>query len=69
MFNNKKFMNEMNKIIDEININKKFYYINNLYDKLFKNDKNIIKYKIKNGDKKIKIFGINSLIIIKIIAV
>ena len=42
---NKIVINEINKVIDEVNINKKFNNIINLYDKLFetdKTDKNII---------------------------
>ena len=54
---NKKVMSELDKITSESNINKKFYYINDLSDKLYREDKNTIKYKIKKGDTKVKIFG------------
>ena len=45
---NKKVINEMNQIINEIRIDKKINSIINLYNRFTENDANIIKYKINN---------------------
>ena len=56
---NKKLLNEIDKIIDEEQIDKKIINTINLFNKATEKNKtkNIIKYKIKKGDKKVKIFG------------
>ena len=54
---NKKISIEINKIIDEVQNDKKIINIINLYNKLIEKNKIIIKYKINNEDKKIKVFG------------
>ena len=54
---NKKVINEMNQIINEIRIDKKINNIINLYNRFTENEANIIKYKINNLEKKVKLFG------------
>ena len=54
---NKKLLNEIDKINDEVQNDKKINYIINLYNKLTGKNKKIIKYAIKIEKKKVKIFG------------
>ena len=54
---NIRIINEIDEIINEVEINKKVNNLVYLYYNIFNNNENIIKYKIKNGDEKIKIFG------------
>ena len=49
--------NEIDEIINEVIIHKKINNLINLYSKIFNDTNNIIKYKIKKGEEKIKIFG------------
>ena len=53
----KKLMNGITKIIEEGEIKSKINNIINIFQKSFENRENIIKYKTKNSDTYIKIFG------------
>ena len=58
-YNNKNILNDIIEIIEEPDDFKKINKIFELYNIIFNSDKNIMKYKIKAFDEKIKIFGTN----------
>jgi surface protein len=53
----KKIKDEINKVINEAQDDKKIINLINLHSNLFSNEENIMKYEIKNKNNKIKIFG------------
>jgi len=53
----KNIKNEINKVINEVQDDKKIINIINLHSNLFSNEENIMKYEIKNKAQKVKIFG------------
>ena len=56
-YNNKIYLNDIKEIIEEHDDYKKINKLIDLYNIIFNSNKNIIKYKIIEGEEKIKIFG------------